>query len=120
MSGLERPEQALGPLRRKDGDPVFDEPWQAQALAMADELVRAGVFSAADWAQALGAELQHRHGAGTPDTSETYYRAVLSALEQLLDKGGAVSSRDLSARRDAWERAYLSTPHGRPITLDRG
>jgi hypothetical protein len=51
---LNLPEDALGPLRRKDGDPTFDEAWQAQSLAIADTLVNAGVVTATRWAEALG------------------------------------------------------------------
>ncbi|MDJ0896559.1 MAG: nitrile hydratase subunit beta [Alphaproteobacteria bacterium] len=95
-------EDPLGPLHRKDGDPIFDESWQDLALAMADELVRAGVVEAADWAQTLGPALRYLHDAGA---TKTYYRDVLAALERLLCEGGAVPSRDLSARRDTWKRA---------------
>lgn len=116
---MSSPEAALGPLRRKDDDPIFDEPWQAQALAMADSLVRAGVISPSDWAETLGAQLESLYAQGESDDSETYYGAVLAALEQLLDQGGAVRREDLSVRRDAWARAYLNTPHGEPIELER-
>ncbi|MCH7943751.1 MAG: nitrile hydratase accessory protein, partial [Proteobacteria bacterium] len=52
------------------------------------------------------------------DDAETYYRAALGALEQLLDGVGAVTIDAVTERRDAWERAYLATPHGHPVTLD--
>lgn len=84
------PEGAPGPLRRKDGDPVFDEPWQAQTLAMADSLVGSGVISSTDRARVLGAELRRAYAKGAPDDAESYYRAVLAALEHLLDECGAI------------------------------
>ena len=102
----------LGPLVRRDGDAVFDEAWQAQALAMADCLVRADVFSAGDWAEALGVAVREHE-----DTTEGYYRAVLSALERLLDRG-ALPGAEIEARRDAWARAYEATPHGAPVELE--
>jgi len=46
----------LDPLKRRDDEPTFDEPWQAQVLSMADILVTAGVISADAWARTLGAE----------------------------------------------------------------
>ena len=49
---------ALGPLARRDDEPVFDEPWQAQALALAFNLIEQGVFSKSQWSDALGAELE--------------------------------------------------------------
>ncbi len=103
----------LAPLARRDGDPVFEEAWQAQALGMADCLVRAGAFSAGDWAAALGRAVRREE-----DTTRGYYRAVLAALETLLDAGGAVPAPEIDARRDAWARAYETTPHGDPVVLE--
>src|SRR5438477_10742818 len=45
---------AIGPLKRMDNEPVFDEPWQAQVLAMADALSKSGTFTTAEWSRALG------------------------------------------------------------------
>ena len=103
----------LGPLRRRDGDAVFEAAWQAEALALADALVRRGVFSASAWAEALGAALR-----GQPDdTTDSYYTAVLAALETLLGQG-PLPSPEIEARRDAWARAYRNTPHGEPVRLE--
>ena len=114
------PEDALrNPLARMDGDPVFDEPWQAQTLALADTLARAGAFTPAAWSEALGAELKRAEARGAPDDAATYYDAALRALEGLLDANGAVGREALTVRRDAWERAYRETPHGKPVTLTR-
>jgi hypothetical protein len=35
----------------------FDEPWQAEALALSMALVQAGLFSSAEWAASLGAAI---------------------------------------------------------------
>ena len=100
-----------------DSGPTFAEPWHAQASAMASLLVASGVISGADWSETLGAKLREAHLAGQSDDTETYYRAVLSALESLLDQVRAISGNELIHRRNAWERAYLRTPHGRPVVL---
>jgi nitrile hydratase accessory protein len=42
---------------RSDG-PVFCEPWEAQAFALAVALQERGVFSKAEWAAALGEEIK--------------------------------------------------------------
>ncbi|MBD9638665.1 hypothetical protein IB277_20390 [Ensifer sp. ENS07] len=84
---------------------------------MASLLVASGVISGAHWSETLGAKLREAQLAGSDDT-ETYYRAVLSALESLLDQARAISGNELIQRRDAWERAYLRTPHGRPVVLN--
>lgn len=112
------PDPRPGHLRQRDGEPIFGEPWHAQVSAMASLLVDSGTISASRWAGALGAELRAATLAGSPDDAETYYRAVLSALEHLLDRGRAVSREELAWRRDEWERAYLRTPHGQPVVLE--
>jgi hypothetical protein len=114
---LNLPEDPLGPLRRKDGDPAFDDAWQAQSLAIADTLVGAGVVTATGWAEALGFELQSAARAGAPDNADTYYLAVLGAVEKLLHQMEIVGRDELDASVEAWRQAYLSTPHGKPVEL---
>lgn len=114
---LNLPEDALGPLQRKDGDPTFDEAWQAQSLAIADALVGAGVVTSMDWAEALGFELQSAARAGATDNADTYYLAVLGAVEKLLRQIEIIGRDELDARVEAWRQAYLSTPHGKPVEL---
>ncbi len=111
------PEDPLGPLQRKDGDPTFDEAWQAQSLAIADTLVDAGVVTAMGWAEALGFELQSAARAGAADYADTYYLAVLGAVEKLLRQIEIIGRDELDARVEAWRQAYLSTPHGKPVEL---
>lgn len=109
---LFEPEDPLKPPGK-----VFDEPWQAQVLAMADAMVRAGHFSARSWAERLGAELSRAEKAGKPDTAETYYAAALTALEELLSASDLISPEDRNARKSEWTKAYRSTPHGEPVLL---
>jgi nitrile hydratase accessory protein len=110
----------LAPLVRVDGEVIFDEAWQAQALGLADCLVHAGVISASQWAEALGEALREAVQAQAPDNMETYYTAVISALERLLQRAGTIGSREVAARKAQWERAYLNTPHGQPVELCAG
>jgi nitrile hydratase accessory protein len=117
---LKRPSDPLAPLARADGEVVFDEAWQAQALGLADCLVHAGVISAAQWAEALGEALHDAERVQAPDNMETYYNAVISALEGLLQKSGIVGACEAAARKAQWERAYLNTPHGQPVELRAG
>jgi nitrile hydratase accessory protein len=108
----------LGFLKAKDGEPVFGEPWHAETLALADLLVKRGVVSAARWAETLGAEIKALDA--SPDDRETYYRAVLAALERALMESGAITHAELDERENQWERAYLRTPHGKPVELAAG
>ena len=100
-----------------DKDPVFCEPWQAQAFALANALIDKGIFSADEWAAALGAEIRRAQAAGDPDTGETYYNHWLAALERLCADKGLAPGAEVDRRAEEWRAAYLATPHGRPVEL---
>ena len=97
--------------------PVFREPWEAQAFAMALALHQRGLFTWNEWAATLGAEIKRAQAAGDPDTGETYYQHWLAALERLVAEKGVADRASLERYRDAWDRAADRTPHGTPIEL---
>ena len=97
--------------------PVFREPWEARAFAMAVTLHARGLFSWPEWAAALAEEIKRAQGAGDADTGETYYRHWLATLERLIADKGVTSTETLTHYRDAWDRAADRTPHGKPIEL---
>ncbi|MCC7271093.1 MAG: nitrile hydratase accessory protein [Alphaproteobacteria bacterium] len=108
------------PAIPRDADgPVFREPWEAAAFAMAVRLHQGGLFTWTEWAETLAAEITRAQAAGDPDRGDTYYRHWLAALERLVKAKGAVSDAELHARRDAWDAAVRATPHGKPIVLQR-
>jgi nitrile hydratase accessory protein len=108
----------LKPLASVDGAAAFDEPWQAEALAIADTLVRDGMFSAGSWSQALGEALRQAEAGGASDDQQTYYQCVLTALEGLIAQHSEIDRPAMTAKREDWEKAYLSTPHGQPVKLE--
>ena len=102
----------------QDGDgPVFREPWEAQAFAMALALHERGLFSWNEWAAALAEEIKRAQQGGDPDTGETYYRHWLATLEKLIAAKGVATAETLHRYRDAWDHAADRTPHGSPIEL---
>ena len=102
----------------RDGDgPVFREPWEAQAFAMALALHQRGLFTWNEWASTLADEIKRAQANGDPDTGETYYRHWLATLERLIAAKGVASSQTLNRYRDAWDHAADRTPHGSPIEL---
>ena len=105
--------------RDEQGSPVFREPWQAQAFAMALRLHQAGHFTWTEWAAALAEQIQRAQAAGDPDLGDTYYLHWLAALEQLAAAKGLVTVDELAQRKDAWAEAARTTPHGAPIELRR-
>ena len=97
--------------------PVFREPWEAQAFAMALALHERGVFTWTEWAATLAEEIKRSQSAGDPDTGETYYQHWLATLERLVSAKGVATSDALHRYRDAWDHAADRTPHGTPIVL---
>ena len=89
---------------------VFDEPWQAEAFALAVCLNEAGAFAWSDWAATLAEEIAR-------DCGRSYYEQWLAALERLAKERGLVTEDVLAERKSAWADAYRRTPHGRPVTL---
>ena len=108
---------ALPRLPRDEGGPVFAEPWEAQAFAMAVRLSAQGHFTWKEWATALADELKAAADRGEPDDGTRYYHHWLAALERLVMAKGLTDSVSLLARKEAWAEAYRHTPHGKPIEL---
>jgi hypothetical protein len=132
-------------LPRDAGGPVFAEPWQAEAFALAVRLSAQGYFSWKEWAAALADELaaaQKRaptmgqsaaagaqrlaHSAPQPahatqhdeaDESSLYYQCWLTALERLVVAKGLADPGALLTQKEAWAEAYRTTPHGLPVEL---
>src|SRR5678816_4525377 len=104
-------------LPRDEGGPVFAEPWQAQAFALAVKLSEQGHFTWKEWAAGLAEELQAAAKRGEPDDGSRYYEHWLAALERLVTAKGLTDQNALLTRREAWAEAYRSTPHGTPIEL---
>ena len=106
------------PLLPQDEDgPVFAEPWQAQAFAMAVQLSEEGHFTWTEWTEALEGQLQAAVDRGEPDDGSRYFEHWVAALELLVAGKKLIDPTALSERKEAWVDAYLHTPHGQPVEL---
>ncbi len=112
-----RATRALPDLPRDHDGPVFREPWEAQAFAMALSLHERGLFTWTEWAAALADEIKLAQACGDPDDGTTYYRHWLATLEKLVAAKGVVTLEAQHRYRDAWDHAADRTPHGSPIEL---
>lgn len=108
---------AVPGVPNKDAKPVFEEPWQAQAFAMALSLHQSGLFTWSEWAETLGEEIHKARAAGDPDDGSTYYNHWMATLERLVETKGVTNHATLDKYSDAWGRAADRTPHGAPIEL---
>jgi nitrile hydratase accessory protein len=104
-------------MPRDEAGPVFAEPWEAQAFALAVKLSEQGHFTWAEWAAALAHELKTAENRGEPDDGSRYYHHWLAALERLVTEKGLTDPTALLQRKEAWADAYWHTPHGKPVEL---
>ena len=104
-------------LPQDDEGPVFAEPWQAQAFALAVKLSEAGHFTWKEWAAALASELKAAEERGEPDDGTHYYNHWVAALEGLVTEKGLTEFPVLEKRKEAWAEAFRHTPHGEPVVL---
>ncbi len=104
-------------LPRNEEGPVFAEPWQAQAFAIAVQLSAEGHFTWTEWTTALGEQLQAAVRRGEPDDGSRYFEHWITALEHLVANKKLIGSTALSERKEAWADAYRHTPHGQPVEL---
>ena len=109
--------QSLLNDRDKPHEPVFQEPWQAQAFALAVHLHAKGAFTWQEWANTLSEEIKQAATRGEAADGTRYYERWLAALERLVREHGLAEQAVLAARRDAWAEAYRRTPHGKPVEL---
>jgi nitrile hydratase accessory protein len=108
---------ALPRLPHDEGGPVFREPWEAQAFALAVNLSEQGHFTWKEWAATLADELRAASERGEPDDGSHYYEHWLATLERLVTAKGLSDEASLAARKEAWADAYRHTPHGKPVEL---
>ena len=105
--------------RDDDGGPVFAEPWQAQAFALAVRLSEQGHFTWKEWAAALADEIKAATARGEDEDGSRYYHHWLAALERLVAEKGLTNLATMIARKEEWADAYRHTPHGKPVELHR-
>lgn len=82
-------------IPRRNGEPVFDAPWEARAFGMAVALNEKGIYPWRDFSQGLSAEIaeaeRHHH-------DSTYYERWYAALEKLAKASGLVTQEEVDQR----------------------
>ena len=97
--------------------PVFAEPWEAHAFAIAVKLSEKGLLKWSEWSDILAEEIKEAKDQGQPDFGNTYYQFWFSALETILLEKNILKKSDLNSKIEQWRHTYLSTPHGNPVKL---
>ena len=99
--------------------PAFEEPWQAQVFAITVALNEAGVFQWTDWANRFGATLKQHGLTRDLNGGSDYFHAWIETLEDFLADQKIALPNDLQVLKSAWTQAYLETPHGEPVKIQR-
>lgn len=114
---MTRPEPIPDGMPRDENGPVFAEPWQAQAFALAVKLSEQGYFTWPEWAATLASVIKAADASDSGDDGSRYYHHWLTALESLVTQKRLADPAALARRKDEWAEAYRTTPHGKPVTL---
>ncbi|HEX6547746.1 MAG TPA: nitrile hydratase accessory protein [Candidatus Dormibacteraeota bacterium] len=91
---VERAVADLEGLPRKNGELVFNAPWEGHAFGMAVALSERGAFAWDDFRERLGDEI------GRADRE--YYASWLAAFERVLLERGLLSQAEVTARADEY------------------
>jgi len=99
--------------------PVFEEPWHAQVFAITVALNEAGVFEWTQWASRFGATLKQHGLTRDLNGGSDYFYAWIETLEDFLTDREIALPHELQVLKSAWEQAYLQTPHGQSVKIQR-
>lgn len=101
MSAQRDPAAAMGgplALPRRNGELMFEHPWQSRVFGTTLALHEAGMFEWPQFQQRLAARIGAR-----PEPAEAYYERWLEALESLLVEASALSAAEVGVRVAAYE-----------------
>ena len=91
-------------LPRKNGELVFEAPWEARAFGLAVALNESGLYPWRDFSQGLATEIATAEKNGT---SSSYYERWLASLEKLVIARGLATREEL----DAWTAKQALNEH---------
>ena len=89
-------------LPRRNGELVFEEPWEGRAFGLAVAMNESGVYDWTDFRDRLVDETAAAEGQGE---QTAYYERWLRALERLALDRGLVTSTELDSRTEAYVAA---------------
>lgn len=91
-------------LPRKNGELVFEAPWEARAFGLAVALNESGLYPWRDFSQGLATEIATAEQKGD---SSSYYERWLASLEKLVIARGLTTREEL----DAWTAKQALNEH---------
>ena len=98
---------------------VFQNPWHGQIFAITVQLSENGNFSWTEFVEIFGISLKEaRLKLSDLDGNDDYFNCWLTALEKIIILKKIGDTDILSLLKDDWSKAYLSTPHGKPVKIN--
>jgi nitrile hydratase accessory protein len=88
---------------RKNGEPVFDAPWQSRAFGMVVRLHTAGVYPWDDFKTLLIDEISKQPCHDGPLDSTQYYLQWVNAFWRLLVSKGLLSETEMKKRAEDFQ-----------------
>ena len=82
-------------LPRKNGELVFEAPWEGRAFGLAVAMNEDGLYEWGHFREKLAAEIASAEGQGT---ESDYYERWLASLEKLAIERGFVTAAELDTR----------------------
>ena len=103
---------------RKNGEMVFEAPWEARAFGMAMVLHDRDVYPWREFSDRLAAEVSADSAAPDrsvfplpADTESRYYQQWLAALEDLVRDRGLVTAEEIEARTEEFAAGLWDDHH---------
>ena len=84
-------------LPRRNGEIVFDAPWESRAFGLAVGLSQAGLFPWDEFRESLIASIAEWETGGHPAEEWSYWERWLDALERLLEAKGIAADAEVDA-----------------------
>jgi nitrile hydratase accessory protein len=85
---------------RRNGEPVFEAPWQSRAFGMVVSLHTAGKYSWNDFKERLIGAISTGHAPDAPNDASDYYYHWVAAASSLLVEKGILSESELNDRME--------------------
>jgi nitrile hydratase accessory protein len=97
---------------------TFQNPWHGQVFAITVQLSENGNFSWTEFVEIFGNSLKEaRLKLSNLNGNDDYFNCWLTALEKMIIFKKLGNIDVLSLLKEDWTKAYLSTPHGKPVKI---
>lgn len=91
-------------LPRRNGELVFEEPWEGRVFGLAVAMTQGGIY---DWAEFRHRLVEETRVDESREEPNAYYQRWVRALESLVVDRGLITSTEIEARAAAYATGEL-------------